>query len=147
YFPVTEGFMRHWLMFVFGLAAVATPGAQARPPLALPRVAPSVDQILSLKRAGSPEVSPDGRWIAYTVRQTNWDENAYDTQIWLASVDTGRTRPLTSSKKSSSQPEWSPDGSRLGFISDRADKRQIYVIDPRGGEAEPLTSLEDGVTS
>src|SRR6185503_8838490 len=42
---------------------------------------------------------------------------------------------------------WSPDGSRLAFISDRTDKRQIYLIDPRGGEGQPLTTLEDGVGS
>src|SRR5439155_122698 len=121
--------------------------AQTPQPLALPKVAPTVDQILSLARAGSPEISPDGRWVAYTIRRTNWDENAYDTQIWLADARTGQTRQLTASKKSSSSPAWSPDGSKLAFISDRTDKRQIYVINPLGGEAEALTSLEDDVSS
>jgi dipeptidyl aminopeptidase/acylaminoacyl peptidase len=105
--------------------------------------APTVDQILSLKRAGSPEISPDGRWVAYTVRETNWEDNAYDTQIWLADVQTGATRQLTSSKKSSQSPAWSPDGQKLAFISDRTDKRQVYVIDPTGGEAEALTTAEN----
>jgi hypothetical protein len=41
-------------------------------------VAPTVDQILAIKRAGSPEISSDGRWVAYTIRQTNWDDNAYE---------------------------------------------------------------------
>ena len=59
----------------------------------------------------------------------------------------GRTRQLTSSKKSSSSPAWSPDGSRLAFISDRTEKRQIYVINPLGGEADALTTVDDGVTS
>jgi dipeptidyl aminopeptidase/acylaminoacyl peptidase len=116
-------------------------------PMALPKVAPTVDQILSLKRAGSPEISPDGRWVAYTVRETNWDDNAYDTQIWLADATTGATRQLTNAKKSSQSPAWSPDGARLAFISDRTDKRQIYVINPFGGEADALTSLEEGVSS
>ena len=116
-------------------------------PMALPRVAPTVDQILSLKRAGSPEISPDGRFVAYTVRETNWDDNAYDTQIWLADATTGATRQLTNAKKSSQSPAWSPDGARLAFISDRTDKRQIYVINPLGGEADALTSLEEGVSS
>jgi dipeptidyl aminopeptidase/acylaminoacyl peptidase len=107
--------------------------------------APTVDQILSLKRVGAPELSPDGRTVAYTVRQTNWDDNSYDTQIWLADAGSGATRQLTAGRKSSQSPAWSPDGSRLAFVSDRTDKRQIYLIDPRGGEAEPLTSLEDGV--
>jgi dipeptidyl aminopeptidase/acylaminoacyl peptidase len=125
-------------------ASVAAPHAQ-NPPAAPPRVAPTVDQILSLKRAGSPEISPDGRRVAYTIRDTNWDDNAYETEIWLADVATGATRQLTNAKKSSQSPAWSPDGSKLAFISDRTDKRQIYVISPQGGEAEALTSVEDGV--
>ncbi len=107
--------------------------------------APTVDQILSLKRVGSPEISPDGRSVAYTVRETNWDDNAYQTEIWLADATTGAARQLTNAKKSSQSPAWSPDGSKLAFVSDRTDKRQIYLINPQGGEAEALTSLEDGV--
>ena len=127
------------------LAGAAALGAQTAP-MALPRVAPTVDEILSLKRAGSPEISPDGRWVAYTVRETNWDDNAYDTQIWLADTATASTRQLTNAKKSSQSPAWSPDGSKVAFASDRTDKRQIYLISPQGGEAEALTSLEDGVS-
>jgi dipeptidyl aminopeptidase/acylaminoacyl peptidase len=128
------------------LGGAAMSGAQTAP-LALPRVAPTVDQILSLKRAGSPEISPDGRWVAYTVRDTNWDDNAYETEIWLADAATAVTRQLTNAKKSSQSPAWSPDGSRLAFISDRTEKRQIYLISPQGGEAEALTSVEDGVAA
>jgi dipeptidyl aminopeptidase/acylaminoacyl peptidase len=126
------------------LAAASMPQAQ-RPPAASLQ-APTVDQILSLNRAGSPEISPDGRWVAYTVRRANWDDNAYETDIWLADVRDGTTRQLTR-QKSSSSPAWSPDGSRLAFISDRTDKRQIYLINPHAGEAEALTSTDDGVTS
>src|SRR5882672_7907764 len=104
-------------------------GAQAPAVLALPKATPTIDQILSLRRAGSPQISPDGRSVAYTVRQTNWDENAYDTQIWLADAN-GATRQLTNSKKSSNAAAWSPAGSKIAFASDRTDKRQIYLIDP-----------------
>jgi len=138
------------MKFLVTLAWTVLAAAAARaqiPPMALPRVAPTVDQILSLKRVGSPEISPDGRRVAYTVRETNWDDNAYDTQIWLADVTTGTLRQLTHSKKSSQSPAWSPDGTRLAFISDRTDKRQLYVINPLGGEAEALTSLDEGVSS
>ena len=92
---------------------------------------------------------PTADWVAYTVRETNWDDNAYETEIWLADATSTATRPrqLTNAKKSSQSPAWSPDGSRLAFASDRTDKRQIYLINPLGGEAEALTSVEDGVTS
>jgi len=139
--------MRTYLWSAVAILLSASAGAQAPSSgrIQLPGVPPTVDQILSLKRAGSPEISPDGRWVAYTVRETNWDDNSYDQQIWLADVRTGATRQLTNSRKSSQSPAWSPDGSRLAFISDRSDKRQIYVINPAAGEAEPLTSGDEGV--
>jgi dipeptidyl aminopeptidase/acylaminoacyl peptidase len=138
--------MKNTLMFacvVLGsVAALAAQNASIGPP----KAAPTVDQILSLKRVGSPEISPDGRWVAYTVRETNWDDNSYETEIWLADAVSGALRQLTNAKKSSQSPAWSPDGSKLAFISDRTDKRQIYVINPTAGEADALTSLEDGVS-
>ena len=121
---------------------------------------PTIDQAIELKRAGSPTLSPDGRVVAYTVRETNWDDNAFETEIWIVEADPGagaanapaQPRQLTRGKKSSTSPAWSPDGDRLAFISDRTDKRQIYVINPEGGEAEPLTtdakdSAPEGVTA
>ncbi|MGE5246295.1 MAG: prolyl oligopeptidase family serine peptidase [Betaproteobacteria bacterium] len=129
----------------FVLASGVVPLAAQPAPLVLPAVAPSVDQILSLERVASPQISPDGRLVAYTVRKTHWDENAYETQIWLADARTGTLRQLTSSKRSSLDPAWSPDGRLLAFISDRTDTRQIYVINPGMGEAQPLTDTKEGV--
>ncbi|HEX7138906.1 MAG TPA: hypothetical protein VF219_13695, partial [Vicinamibacterales bacterium] len=77
--------MRNTIFIVLGLGASL---AAAQP---ASRVTPSVDQLLSLKRAGSPEISPDGRFVAYTIRETNWDDNSYDTQIWIADVTSGAT--------------------------------------------------------
>jgi dipeptidyl aminopeptidase/acylaminoacyl peptidase len=108
---------------------------------------PSIDDLLNLKRVASPALSPDGQWVAYTVRETNWDENAYETEIWLASADAREPRQLTNADKSSLQPAWSPDSRTLAFISDRDGKRQIYRIEIAGGEAERLTSGEEGVAA
>src|SRR5947208_13318478 len=115
--------MRKLILFSWVAAAAFVPAfalhasaGQVRPPLALPKLAPTVDQILSIQRAGSPEISPDGRFVAYTVRTTNWDDNAFDTQIWLADTKSAAApRQLTAGKKSSSSPAWSPDGSKLAF--------------------------------
>jgi dipeptidyl aminopeptidase/acylaminoacyl peptidase len=141
---ILRGYMKTITTLLFTIVTAMTLVAQ-QPSGA--KLAPSVDQILSLKRVGSPEISPDGRYVAYTVRDTNWDENAYETEIWLADTTLGTTFQLTNAKKSSQAPAWSPDGSRLAFISDRTDKRQLYVINPRAGEAEALTTFEDGIGS
>ncbi|HEV8345392.1 MAG TPA: S9 family peptidase [Vicinamibacterales bacterium] len=135
--------MRKPFLALFAASAVFGAALAAQ---TTPKISPTVDQILSLKRAGSPEISPDGRLVAYTVRETNWDDNAYETEIWLADPRAGTTRQLTNAKKSSQSPAWSPDGSKLAFTSDRTDKPQIYLINPQAGEAEALTTLEDGVS-
>jgi dipeptidyl aminopeptidase/acylaminoacyl peptidase len=107
--------------------------------------APDSEQAVGFKTVSAPQISPDGRFVAYEVRSTNWEENSFDTQIWLAMVPTGERYQLTSSKKSSMRPRWSPDGKRIAFISDRSGKKQIYLISATGGEALELTSLDGGV--
>ena len=122
-----------WLLVI----AAATGAAQSS--------TPSIDDLLNLKRAATPAISPDGRLVAYTLRETNWDENAYETEIWVG--DSTRTRQLTQGRKSSQQPAWSPDSRWLAFISDRDGKRQLYRIAIEGGEAERLTSAEEDITN
>ncbi len=80
---------------------------------------PSLEESLSLKVIGGARISPDGRFIAYRVRETDWKENAYVRQIWLVNVATGASFQLTRGKKSSDAPEWSPDGRWLAFIGER----------------------------
>ena len=109
--------------------------------------APSIDDLINLKRVGSPAISADGRQVAFTIRETNWDENAYETEIWIGDAATGQSRQVTHARKSSMQPAWSPDGAWLAFVSDRDGKRQLYRIALRGGEAERLTNTDDGVNA
>jgi dipeptidyl aminopeptidase/acylaminoacyl peptidase len=112
--------------------------------------AQTIDDLLNLKRVGAPAIAPDGQSVAYTLRETNWDENEYETEIWIArltSQGASETRRLTNARKSSLQPEWSPDGQWLAFISDRDGKRQLYRIRVAGGEAEKLTNAEDGINN
>jgi len=106
---------------------------------------PTIDQSLSMKSVSGAQISPDGRYVAYTVQQANWDDNDFATQIWIAVTSTGERLQLTSGKKSSSGPVWSPDSRRLAFTSDRDGKRQIYVIAPTGGEAAQLTNEDGGI--
>ncbi len=108
---------------------------------------PSLDDVINLKRVGNPAISPNGQHVAFTIRETNWDDNSYETEIWIGDAATGQSRQVTNGKNSSVQPAWSPDGMSLAFISDRDGKRQIYRIAVRGGEAERLTSTDDGISN
>ena len=111
------------------------------------RRVPTHDDIVNLARVGSPALSPDGARVAYTVRRTNWDDNAFDTDIWMVDVATRQARQITRAKKSSSAPAFSPDATRLAFVSDRDGKRQIYVLSLDGGEAEAVTTSDTGVNA
>ena len=107
---------------------------------------PTIDEMVSLKRASQPALSPDGSRVAWVVRKANWDDNAFETEIWLADVRTGKGALFTGGKKSTESPAFSPDGASLAFISDRDGKRQIYLISLSGGESRKLTSGEEGVS-
>jgi Tol biopolymer transport system component len=106
---------------------------------------PTIDEMVALKRVSQPAMSPDGSRVAYAVRKANWEENAFETEIWLADVRSGTSHVFTQSKKSSDAPSFSPDGASLGFLSDRDGKRQVYVMSLLGGESRKLTSAEEGV--
>ena len=106
---------------------------------------PTIDESLSMKSVSAPRISPDGRYVAYHAGSTNWEDNEFVTQIWVASTVTGERYQLTSGKKSATGPQWSPDSKRIAFVSDRDGKRQIYLISPAGGEAAQLTAEESGV--
>ncbi len=111
-----------------------------------PKRVPSVDELISLKSAGSPKISPDGKFVAYTITETDFKQDGYVSHIWLANSATGRLIQLTRGEKSCSQPEWSPDGAWITFTSARAgDKTQLFAIRPDGGEAVQLTKSEQGV--
>ena len=108
---------------------------------------PTIDDLLLVKSAGGASISPDGKWVAYTITETDFKQDAYVTQIWLADAVTGSSFQLTRAEKSSSSPDWSPDGKWLAFTSSRVgDKSQLFLISPAGGEAIQLTKSETGVS-
>jgi dipeptidyl aminopeptidase/acylaminoacyl peptidase len=107
---------------------------------------PAVDDLLTIKAVGGTQISPDGKWVAYTVGYGDFKQDAFITQIWLAQTESGKTFQLTRGDKSSTNPRWSPDGQWLAFLSNRQDdKNQIFVINPAGGEAQQLTKSETAI--
>lgn len=112
-----------------------------------PRV-PTIDDLLNLKSVGGAVISPDGKWVAYTVTSSDFKQDAFVTQIWLVESGSGRSFQLTRGEKSATNPRWSPDGRWLAFTSNRLeDKNQIFVIQPEGGEAVQLTKSDTAISS
>ena len=72
---------------------------------------------------------------------------AVQGSLYVIPVSGGKGKLISTFDMEATHPAWSPDGSKLAFISDRTDKRQIYLSSPQGGEAAALTSFEDGVGS
>lgn len=99
---------------------------------------------MKVKTVGSPQLSPDGKQVVYTVTDAVMtpDKSEYVTQIWLSTIDGKENRQLTFSEKSSTNPKWSPDGKAVAFLSNRKDNRNnLYLLRLSGGEAEPLTEF------
>src|SRR5262245_3384821 len=105
-----------------------------------------LEDMFRIKRVSDPQLSPDGRWVAYVVTEVNKAENTLNSDIWLVASDSGEPRPLTSSPKHDRHPRWSPDGKWIAFESNRAGSFQIYVIRTDGGEARQLTTLSTEAT-
>src|SRR5689334_8030649 len=111
------------------------------------------DDVLAVRNVSDPQISPDGRWVAYVVSHADLKDNAVDSDIYLIATScglshTGACEPirLTTSKKPDTSPRWSPDGKLIAFLSSREEKPQIFLISPSGGEAERLTDSKAGVT-
>jgi dipeptidyl aminopeptidase/acylaminoacyl peptidase len=110
------------------------------------RRAPDVDQLFAIRNVNNVAISPDGKWVTYTVRRADFKVDAFIEDIWLADAATGRKFQLTRGDKSASNIVWSPDSQWLAFLSNRVgEKNQIFVIPPDGGEAVQLTKVETGV--
>ncbi|WP_218082556.1 S9 family peptidase [Anthocerotibacter panamensis] len=133
---------RRFCTMVLGLAIVM---GMAPPSPAAPAQTPTIDQSLSLSSVTRAVISPDGRLVVYQVQGTNWTDNAFETELWIATTDGSTRYPLTHAKKSSSEPVWSPDSKQIAFLSDRNGSRQIYLIAPGGGEARQLTFGDEPV--
>jgi dipeptidyl aminopeptidase/acylaminoacyl peptidase len=111
------------------------------------------DDVLSIKAVQGATVSPDGTQVIYTVRQwvDEQDRKEARTHVWkVATSGSAPARQITFGEKGDSQPQWSPDGKFISFVSARGagePKSQIYVMHADGGEASKLTDAKENVGS
>lgn len=118
------------LFFVIALAASASFGQSGF----------TFDDMINMRRVGDPQLSPDGRWVAYTVGVVNKAENKTLTHIFKVKLDGSDQKQLTKGDASHSQPRWSPDGKHIAYVTGG----QIWVMEEDGDDAKKVTSISTG---
>jgi dipeptidyl aminopeptidase/acylaminoacyl peptidase len=107
----------------------------------------TIEDLYAIRLVADPNISPDGKRIAYVVTTVDRKINGYKSAIWMVDVAEG-SKPFrfTSGNARDAAPRWSPDGSHLAFLSTRKDRNQIWVMPVDGGEAWQVTSGPNAVT-
>ncbi|MBA5690418.1 S9 family peptidase [Rugamonas apoptosis] len=103
----------------------------------------TVEDMVNMERVGAPVLAPDASRVVYTVRTTNLDKNRGNTQLWMLDLRSAKAVPqrLTQSEASSTDPEWSPKGDAIYFLSSRSGSQQVWRLPLGGGEATRVTDL------
>jgi len=130
--------MRRW--FVLPLILATALCAQKKPFTA--------DLMMDLKRLMDPQISPDGKWVTFTVQSVDVAANRKPQQIWIVGLEGGTPRAITQDGGANQRARWSPDSKRIAYISDRGGSSQIWLMDPDGGNAKQVTNISteaDGV--
>ena len=99
------------------------------------------EDIFNLEYVSEVQVSPNGKYVAYVRRSNDIMSDSSRANVWLASVDGKSHRPLLSSKKSYYSIRWSPDGSRLAYLSNEEGKPQLYVRWMDTGQTALVTNV------
>ncbi len=108
---------------------------------------PSFEEIVSFETPGEVCISPDGRYILYTVRSVDMEANKYITHIWMASITDGTVRKMTHGSVSSESAAWAPDSKNFAFLREVDGKRQVHIMTAFGGESHPVTDFKTGVNN
>jgi len=124
---------------VCALMAGLKSGAQAQ----TAKRAITFDHMIQMHRVAEPQISPDGKWVAYSLATPDMDANRNASNIWMVPTAGGGPIQLTQSGHDSS-PVWSPDSKTLAFLSSRSGESQVYLLSLEGGEPQQFTHLSTG---
>jgi dipeptidyl aminopeptidase/acylaminoacyl peptidase len=129
-----------WFLAILLLSFVATVARAQAPATPVAKRPISIDDLINMARVQEPQISPDGKWVAYTVQTPDVADNTTLHNIWIVSTAGGDAHQLTHGD-SDSLPQWSPDSTRIAFLSQRDGTSAVFVQPAAGGEALKLTAL------
>lgn len=130
------------MLVLVGSVALAADSVAARRAI-------TAEDLWSVKRPASLELSPDGVHLVFTVKEFDLGKNSSVTHLWLMDTASGSSRALTSAESTDGDPCWSPDGGSIAFVSKRGSDKaaSLYVIRADGGEAEKILELPLAISS
>ncbi len=139
---MSRRFLPQTIAFLTALFPIAgTHPLQAQAPT---RRAMTFDDLMAMQRISEAQISPDGRYVAYSVGTPEMDANRIERNIWVVSTSPGNAPRQLTQTGHDTRPQWSPDGKKIAFLSSRDGAPQIYLMGAQGGNAFKVTSLSTG---
>ncbi len=100
-----------------------------------------VQALLRIARISEPQLSPDGKTVAFTVQTVDVNQNTKPKQIYIVPTDGGAPRQITTQGSDNERPQWSRDSKQIAFISNRSGSGQVWIMNPDGSDAKQVTNL------
>ena len=104
----------------------------------------TIGEFLTLDRVSEAQISPDGRWVVYTVTTTDLQADTRTSDLWLVSAEGGTPRRITDRRRGGRSAQWAPDGTQIAYVTTRGGTPQVWMYRVSSQRSRPITSLSTG---